>query len=268
MIISDLDGTLLNGNMQLTDRNADAIRRISELGIIFAASSGRTMHEIPECVRKHPSIRYIAYSNGTAVYDRVLGCDVHSRRISRDASDRIMSILSDYDVMLCIHKSGDAYVEVEELTREFTLKYQINDYYHRIFSASRKHPSLKELVRESGEVEAFVIFFENDKNMEECKERLRTVNGITVTASASHNIEICSDKAGKGEALKALSKLTGIDSRHIIAVGDNMNDTSMFTVAGLSLCTENGSDGAKALADATVCCADDDVAAYILERIL
>jgi hydroxymethylpyrimidine pyrophosphatase-like HAD family hydrolase len=116
-------------------------------------------------------------------------------------------------------------------------------------------------------VEAVVIFFRDDKEIEPCRRRLEKISGITVTSSIAHNLELCSDKAGKGEALKLLSLHLGLKKYEIIAVGDNMNDTSMFAIAGLSFCAGNGSEEAKALATNTICRADEHTAKYVLELL-
>ena len=70
LIVSDLDGTLLNEEMETGERNDAAIRAFFERGILFVPSSGRTYYEIPESVRENPYVRYVIYSNGTAVYDK------------------------------------------------------------------------------------------------------------------------------------------------------------------------------------------------------
>ncbi|MCI8768406.1 MAG: HAD hydrolase family protein, partial [Ruminococcus sp.] len=42
LVASDLDGTLLqNGAQELTPRALDLVRRLTEKGIVFVASSGR-----------------------------------------------------------------------------------------------------------------------------------------------------------------------------------------------------------------------------------
>ena len=68
LIASDLDGTLLKNDMTVSPENEAALAEFNKLGIDFVATSGRTFYEIPECVRENPSIRYVTYSNGTAVF--------------------------------------------------------------------------------------------------------------------------------------------------------------------------------------------------------
>lgn len=268
LIVSDLDGTLLTEDMTVSRENEEAIKKISEMGILFTASSGRTLYEIPECVRKNPNIRYIAYSNGTAIFDKAEGRDIAENRITRAATNAAYDVLRDYDVLCSVHADGHAYVNTSSINDESCKVYQINEYYKSILLGAKRTESVEALARSSDGTEAVVIFFSRDEEIEPCRERLEGIDGLFVTSSIAHNIEICSRNAGKGEAFEILRKHLGIDREKTIAVGDNMNDTSMFDVAGLSLCAGNGSDEAKARADRVICRSDEHTASYIYNEIL
>ena len=267
LLVSDLDGTLLTEDMKISPENAEAIKKITELGIEFSVSSGRTLHEIPLTVRENPYIRYIAYSNGTALYDKQAGRDVAANRISIEAINEVYDVLSDYDTARSVHVNGRAYVTDATVTDESCRDYQINDYYKEILRQGERIESDEALARSSEGVEAVVIFFRDDGEIEPCRKRLEEISGITVTSSIAHNLELCSDKAGKGEALKMLRDHLGLKGEELIAVGDNMNDVSMFSVAGLSFCAGNGSEGAKALATRVICRSDEHTAKCVYELL-
>ena len=64
ILCSDLDGTLLNSDSEISAENLAAIQAVAEKGVFFVPSTGRTFAELPQQLREHPSIRYIIYSNG------------------------------------------------------------------------------------------------------------------------------------------------------------------------------------------------------------
>ena len=76
MIVSDLDGTLLGSDMNLSEKNRIAIEKLCDMGIEFVPSSGRTLYQIPSEIRENPNFRYIIYSNGTAIHDVKAGKDI------------------------------------------------------------------------------------------------------------------------------------------------------------------------------------------------
>ena len=267
LIVSDLDGTLLNSAMQLSEKDRDAIKKLCDSGINFVPSSGRTFFEIPEHIRENPNIRYVIYSNGTAIYDKTLGRDVISNRISKEAVNEAIDIISDYDTVYWTHAAGRSIMDESYKTLDYS-HFQINDYYKTLLSRSMPVEGIEKFSRGSDAVEALVIFFGSDDELEKCRARLQKISGITVTSSIGHNIEICSQKAGKGAALAELAAMLKIPKEKIIAVGDNLNDTSMFFESGLSLCVENGNEKAKRLADRVICSNDDGVADYIIKHII
>ena len=125
LIVSDLDGTLIASDLKISKENFKAISDIQKLGIEFTVSSGRTFYEIPKELREYHAIRYIAYSNGTAVYDKVLGRDIIENRISRECVNEVFDIISDYDTRHSVHVSGEAYFTQGTFDDASCKKYQI-----------------------------------------------------------------------------------------------------------------------------------------------
>ena len=266
LVVSDLDGTLLTEDMVLSRENLSAIEKITESGAQFAVSSGRTLYEIPACVRDNEYIRYFAYSNGTAIYDKKLGRDIYSSRISKEETDEILRILKDYDVIVAVHAEGNSYFPTKHRSGEILDRYQVNEYYKEIFMQTASCESIEEKAKSPDGLEAVVIFFSDDRELEECRKRLIVLDTVTVTSSIDQNLELCSKKAGKGRALEFLINYLSLAPERVIAVGDNMNDASMFSVAGLSLCVKNGREDAKALADEVISSAREHAAEYIAKK--
>ena len=268
LIASDLDGTLLRGDMTVSPENSAAIRKFKEYGVTFVATSGRTLYEIPEEIRENPDIRYITYSNGTAVYDKELGKDIISNRISKECISKVIEALNEYETMLSVHSDGHAYFDQNKNSDGDFSYYQVNDYYKKLLKKDVMVDDLKTFCLNSDGIESVVMFFHSDAEMELCRSKLEAIEGLTVTSSIGHNIEICSDRAGKGEALAMLAEMLGISGEDIISVGDNMNDTSMFSVSGLGLCVGNGSKDAKEFADSVICTNEENVLDYILKNYI
>ena len=267
LIVSDLDGTLLNEKMESGEKNDAAIRAFSQRGILFVPSSGRTYYEIPECVRENPDVRYVIYSNGTAAYDKKEKKLILSNEISESDAQKVIKICKKYDVYLSAHFDGRAHVP-DIFGKERMEYFQINEYYRNILSDGECYGDFEALENRHGGVESFVLFFHDDCELRKCCEELSKIPGILVTASVAHNLELVSARAGKGAALAALANSLGINKEEIIAIGDSTNDISMFKASGLSLCAANAGEETKKLADAVICSNEDGVADYVLKNIL
>ena len=65
---------------------------------------------------------------------------------------------------------------------------------------------------------------------------LKDITGdLDVSYSSNRYIEFNHQGVNKGQGLKKLADILGVDIKDTIAVGDNFNDLSMIKVAGLVL---------------------------------
>ena len=72
---------------------------------------------------------------------------------------------------------------------------------------------------------------------------------------------------GKGEALRYLHEVGGIDPSEVVAVGDATNDIPMFEDAGLAVAMQNAMPAAKEHADRVIGTADSDTIAELAEEL-
>lgn len=66
LIAFDLDGTLLNSDKILTQRNKAALERAAEKGILIVPTTGRLFKGMPAEIRQFPFLRYAITINGAA----------------------------------------------------------------------------------------------------------------------------------------------------------------------------------------------------------
>ena len=70
LIVSDVDGTLVNTKKSITDENVAAIKLAMDQGVRVAIASGRAWNEMNEIFDKIPDLRYFICSNGALVMDK------------------------------------------------------------------------------------------------------------------------------------------------------------------------------------------------------
>ena len=267
LIASDLDGTLLCDIMDEGDKNGAAIHEIAKRGILFIPSTGRTYAEIPKSLKDNPDIRYIIYSNGSTAYDKKEKKVIINNEITKETTQRVLNICKKYEAYTCAHINGAA--RVPSISGKENMEYyQINEYYQKLLGYAKSYENIEELEAEETGAESIVLFFHDDAELEECKRELLEIDGLYVTASVAHNLEIVSANAGKGAALTAFADMLGIKKEEILTIGDSTNDVSMFEASGLSLCAKNGNEEAKRNADKVICSNTEGVVDYVLKNIL
>ncbi len=269
LIACDLDGTLLQDDMTLSEENVAAIKTLTESGIVFAPCTGRTYGEIPEAVRENGCIRYFIYSDGAAILDKATG-EISDAYIPKELACKIFDMLCEYDTEILIHAGGNSHVDAASFdTARYAEHYHMNENYRTLISeANIKVESFSDFGHNAESVELFCCFFANDCELEACRARLVEIGELIVTSSAPHNLEIAYKTAGKGNALIRLAKMLGIKRADTVGIGDSPNDLSLLENAGLALAVEGAAESLKESADAVICPNSEHVAAYLVDAFL
>ncbi len=268
IIACDLDGTLLDHDMNVSKENWEAIRRLGEKGVLFVPASGRAMYEMPRAVWDSPYVRYLIHSDGAAVYDKETGESIRLG-MSREKSRRMMAILGEYETDISIRHGGHAYEDAKNHNPEFHIYHRMSPYWWEF--AMEYFEPVEDFDRfcdfEDG-IDMACVFFHNEDERLECRQRFLELGGYGVASSDPCNLEIFDERAGKGSALLCLAERLGIDPAKTIAVGDSLNDRDMVIKAALGLAMSNACEELKALADAVVCNNDEHVMDYILKNYI
>ncbi len=266
LVISDLDRTLLSNDMNVSAENRDAVGEITRRGIWFVPSTGRTLAEIPAAVRALPGVRYLIYSDGSVIYDQETD-QFFCEGLTPAQLEEIWAILDDYQVSPSVRNHGIPYIEESHFTA-FD-HYRINDYFGGLIQeTARGVRGLKEFSRTLEYAEMLCIFFHSPTELLACKERLEQLSGVHVASSDPANLEVYSDKAGKGNALHRICRMLSVTPEETVAVGDSPNDVSMLKEAGLALAVSNACDPLKKVAHRVICSNEEHIAKYLLEEIL
>ena len=266
IVCSDLDGTLLNSEAEVSLENLRAIERLSEQGVWFVPSTGRSFSEIPAEVRNHPSIRYFICSNGAMVMDGQSGRS-HLTGISRQVSQKIQAILRRYETHLTLRYDGKCYVDAAFATEEAFDYYNVCDAHQLVINDFAVwHEDFAAFCEAADDVEVISVFFRDREELIAAREEIESLGGLQVVGISAYNLEIMNAEAGKGNALLWLAEELDIRREDTIGVGDSDNDRSMIMAAGLGLAVSNACQSLKEAADAIICSNDEHVIQYIVEQ--
>ncbi len=269
IIATDLDGTLLNTRDEVSKENLAAIKQLTEAGVLVVPSSGRTLGEIPACVRDIPDVRYIIHSDGAVIYDKKEGKPLDARCMTGDAARRMLDLFYSYETLLTVRAGGVLYVAADEQTQEIYDSYRmIRAYQTAMLTLAVPKENFKEFCYSLPEIEMVCTFFRHDDELAACREAFLADGRFGVAASTATNLEVFSAEAGKGNALLRFAELMGAKQAETIAVGDSENDLDNLRHAGLALAMENALPAVKEASHRTVCHNDAHVMAYIYENII
>ena len=259
LICTDLDGTLLQKNKEISKKNLDAIEYFKAEGGYFTFITGRmpfSANEYYQAVRPNAPVGCI---NGGGIYDYPTNRYLWTNELSRDALE-----LVEY---LDQNMSG---LGVQINTFEKIYFCQENEamvWFRNVTGA----PNITRPLREVTEPIAKIVFGETDPQK---MLRLQEILNEHPLAEKFHLIrserilyEILPKDSNKGVLLPRCVDILGIDPGKIIAVGDYNNDVEMLRDAHLGIAVANATPEAKAVADHITVSNDEDAIAQIIEDL-
>lgn len=236
LVALDMDGTLLDENEQVSKETAIAIRDAMDAGVTVILSTGR--------------------AHKTAVpYARELGLN---------------------GPMVTVN-GGVIWSNPEELYVQHLLDRQK---VHQLYEIAKKYDawywaySTKEVKNRANwnvDIDAeewlkFGFTTEDDQVRARIMEDLRGIEGLELTNSSPHNIEINPIGIHKAAGVETVCNLLGITMSQVVAVGDSLNDMAVIRAAGLGVAMGNAQEEVKAAADVVVASNNENGIVEVIRR--
>lgn len=264
---TDLDGTLIASNGEISIENFEAMEKAVKEGLYIVPTTGRSFYEMPEELRERKSYTHCICSNGAVIFDRD-GNEIWKSTFSTENTLELFSILSEYDTMIEVYTKGVPVTEKSKLTKKSYIHYRVEENYHDVLTASRKGvENLEAFLTESKEgAEMFNIFFSDADERKKAFERIGKLEYTELTTSMASNMEILQRRVNKGSSLKKLCEKLGISKEEVMAMGDSRNDITLLSAAGIPLAVSNACDDLKEKAKEIICSCDESAMAFVLNR--
>ena len=268
LIASDMDGTLLNKDGTIHERNISAIKKAIEKGILFIPATGRANNTIPSQIFEYFPIRYNLSSNGAAVYDRQENKFIYKNCMDTETVLKLIEYISSYNVIIEVYINGNGYFN-KKLIDNFE-EYNVNPSFIDIYKKIKVPvENILEIVEKNpNDIEKINIPWIKPNIRSVLLENLKKDwdDKVYITSSLSTNIEICGKTANKGDGLTNLCNLLNIKPEEVIVFGDNFNDLEMLQFAGTAVVMENGEEEIKKIADFVTLSNNEGGVGYAIEK--
>ena len=269
LIALDLDGTLLDSEKRLSERNRAALEKAAAKGVEIVPTTGRFFGMMPEAIRALPFVRYAITVNGAQVYDRETDTALARAEIPVATAIAAMEVLDGFD---CIY---DCYQEnwgwmTDAMQRKAELYAPDAHYLKMIREFRRPVPELKaHLAAKGADVQKVMCFARDAADLPAIQDALAArFPELVLTRSTPNNVEINHALAHKGEALRRLCDALGFGLEGCMAFGDGLNDLTMVRDAGLGVAMANAAPEVLAAAKHVTLSNDDDGVAAAIGRFL
>lgn len=231
MVVTDLDGTLLNSNHKLSQYTIDTIRKVSEKGIKFVIATGRHYEDAKYFFNQIEVGKYLISGNGSFVHNE-LGEVISRKSISKELIKKLLELEIQEGTSRSIYIGEEWYTD-----------FMVQDYidFHKESKFAPKVCSLD--IFKNKEVEKIFFIHKDREVIEKLERRLYELGldkELNIATSQPTCLEVMDKSVNKGEALKTLLEYEKIDTEEVIAFGDALNDKEMLELVGKGIIMGNG----------------------------
>ncbi|WNH13616.1 HAD family hydrolase [Thalassobellus suaedae] len=257
LVVSDMDGTLLNTNSEVSNRFFIQFEKLKQRNIHFVAASGRQYQSILEKLDtiKH-DISIIAENGGIMQHNNET--NILLQLSTEDVLKTIKTLrnIEGCYIVLCGRKS--AYIETND--SNFISKF--SKYY-------AEYKIVEDLTRVTNDdfLKIAVYHFESSETY--IYPHLKALsNQLQIIVSGQNWLDISHANANKGYALNMIQEKMGIHKNETMVFGDYNNDLEMLKLAHFSYAMENAHPDVKKIASFETKSNSEEGVETILDQLL
>jgi Cof subfamily protein (haloacid dehalogenase superfamily) len=287
LIAIDLDGTLIDPEGRIPRANIDALAAARTAGVCVTICTGRALIECHDIIATVTQTDPCIVSGGAMVACPTTRATLERFTIEPALVEQVVDHLYEVDHPALLlkdpHATGYDYLivtphgpdAIDAASKTWFKRFGIRTRYvpfleddeHpndtvRIgaYSANEPIDTLADGLRKRFAAKAQLQHFRGVQ----LPRRLREEEGI----ESIHIVEVFHEHADKWMALERLAKRRGVPLERTVAIGDQHNDLTMLTHAGLGIAMGNAPPEVAAAADKRTLSSEEGGVAFALERVL
>lgn len=258
LVVLDIDGTTLNSQHKLSERNATAIKTLVDEGIRVVIATGRTAHSGRYILDQLKLTLYGIWMQGLVIHDE--NGDTRYQRTLDPAALRHAITYAEDRGFAVVAYSGDRLM-IRSVNQQVADGLAV---YHE--PIPEPVGPLQNLI-DSIPINK-IMMFGDPKALKGLRWQLNAqLNGAVrlFQSGVPHMLEMAPPGTSKGTALLTLLQELDIPAEQVMAVGDAENDIEMLQVAGLAVAIGNAEPRVKEIADHVTATNDEDGVAQAIE---
>ncbi|MGB8954875.1 MAG: Cof-type HAD-IIB family hydrolase [Tumebacillaceae bacterium] len=273
MLVSDIDGTLLNSRGILTPAVIEAIREAHDQGIIVTLATGRHLRGVKQIVQQIGVSVPVILGNGAVIVDPHKGETLLHRPLAPETTAAILDVIAKHGLWSSLFFHREEGVD--------TLYDRDPGFAEAYLFIHKDQPDVAQQVEDLKSFAAQdpikVLLLNTPDRVHPLAEDLRNLQvehpfSLVVTDHDFPDytfLECFAPQSSKATGIEHLTKRFGLRPEQVVAVGDNVNDVEMVDYVGLGVAMGNATAELKRRADFVTKTNDEDGVAYLIrEKIL
>lgn len=265
IIALDVDGTLVNSQLELTPAVRDALIKVQrDYGMTVVIASGRPtagLRHLAEELRLAEYGGYVLPFNGGQMFRAEdMAKPFAQTCLPNSIKPELYTLSKEYGLTILTYSDSEILTENlddPKVHKEMALTVMPSRQVCNFVEETPQDLPKCLIVGEPHDIEALVPI---------ARERFRGV--VDAFTSDPCFLELVPSGTNKGVALSRLLEHLGLSAKSLIAVGDSYNDLEMIQLAGLGVAMGNARDAIKQAADYITKSNDEDGIAHLLATLI
>lgn len=230
MVVTDIDGTLMNDNNEIPCNTSEYINVLIDNGVKFVVASGRHINNLKSLFGESSANIIFIAQNGA--YVECNNSVLFYNTINREIINKILFLATALKLKVMLYTQNSVIITDESSLLQIKLKKYNVEY------IINKEPDVDSVCKIS-------LIATDDVDIYRCKNVLEQINGISVYVSNKDMLDITNNNINKGTALNLLQNLYGVTPKETAVFGDSENDIEMFKFSDFSYAMENADNIVK-----------------------
>jgi hypothetical protein len=243
LVATDLDGTFLKNDKTISHKNLEALHLLGDKKILRVAATGRNMKKVHDVLAPGTPFDYIVYSSGAGIFDWKNQQNIYSCNLARHSVQKLLKYFIGEKVNFHAffpvpdnHKHW--FFRGENPCEEFERYFSYNQAFAYELDVSN--------LPDTEMCQFLVIIPENEERFAKLKADIEAVCAEIRVIRASSPItkgyiwaEVFHHSVSKGNGIKHICAIYGIDSKQTLGIGNDYNDFDLLEFTAHSFLTEN-----------------------------
>jgi Cof subfamily protein (haloacid dehalogenase superfamily) len=261
LVALDLDDTLLDPNLRITEDSVRSIQEVRKQGVRITISTGRMYSSaLPYALQLGIDVPLITYQGAlvkSSLSEEVLYFKPVPPRLAREVIQFFQrsgvhchSYFNDRLVMESLTEEGEFYARLAGVEAVI-----VDD----LAGSLETNAALK-----------IIAISNNEPKLLDLEQQLKSKYGdeLHITRSKPYFLEVMHPEADKARALEVVARHYRIDRQDVMAIGDSYNDLEMLKWAGVGVAMGNAIQTVKDAADFVTASNEDEGVAQALRRFI
>ena len=259
LVASDLDGTIIDKNNEVSPKNFHAIQKIHDKKIKFVICTGKS-YSVSQKMCEKFNAQYGIFGNGNQIINLKTNEILWKKTLSYDDLKFIITFAKRFHYHCHVYSSFEVITESFEFLdlRNLKLKETNSDDNVEYIVV----PDLLKYIEEKS-IEVFSVVISTSKNtLRDFRNIIKINNNIDCAFISKRGkyrdkiinkdyeyLNITAKDINKNTALKHLENILNVSSENVLAIGDNINDLEMIKHAGVGVAVQDSYDELKQVAN-------------------